>query len=131
VDATGNIQYVGLRELDIDPFTEEWVKKLAVTYSQKLTYALHNPFNVVLHIKEYRKEPEKGSRETHTTREGKRHKYSVTINVSYPGKILSSSSAHDWDLRKAVHKGFRDIEQRLSHIFSVNVKEIPPAKAFF
>jgi hypothetical protein len=65
-----------------------------------------------VHIKEYSKT-------------GKRHKFSMHVRVSYPGGTVASSRSHDWDARRALHKSFKDIENRLIHRFKKNIREIP------
>ena len=118
IEELTNIQYIGLDELNMDRFTEDWVKKIASYYSEKIGFLVKNEFDVVVHIKKYKKA-------------GKQHKYSVHLRVNYPGGTVASGKAYDWDIRRALHKGFRDLKNELSHRYKRNLKETPAFKRFF
>ena len=65
---------------------------------------MKNLTNMKVHIKTYQKE-------------GAKKKYSVHIQVSYPGGILESCKSHDFELPRAVHKSFDDIRTQIKHKF--------------
>lgn len=105
-----NISFVGLDEIDVDDFVKAWVRKISSYHSEKLSFLIKNRFDVAVHIKEY-------------SRAGNAHKYSVHVRASFPGGVVSSQNSHDWDLRRAVHKGFIDVGNKLSHRFKRNIRE--------
>lgn len=114
-----NIQYVGLEKLDIDDFTKKWAQKIASYYAEKISFLVKNEFSMVVHIKEYKKS-------------GKSHKFSIHARVSFPGGTVSSGKSHDWDLRRALHKSFRDLEHRLSARHKRKTqKGAPSSKEFY
>jgi len=87
-----NIQFIGLNELKLSSDEKESVKKVAANESFKLQRLIHNDFKLNLHLKSYNKE-------------GKRQKFSVTMHVAYPGKIVECA-ASDWDLITALREAF-------------------------
>ncbi len=114
-----NIQYVGLERLDIDEFTRKWAQKIASYYAEKISFLVKNEFSIAVHIKEYKKS-------------GKSHKFSIHSRVSFPGGTVASGKSHDWDLRRALHKSFRDLEHRLSARHKLKTKKgAPSSKEFY
>lgn len=107
---TKNIQFVGLKLIDADSFTKEWLRKIAAYHSEKIGYFVKG-FTTRVQIKEY-------------SWTGKAHKYSIHIMSSSPSGIYTSDS-HDWSTRRALHKAFTDLENQIRHDLKVNVKEIP------
>ncbi len=105
-----NIRFIGLNEIGIDGFTRAWVEKISSYHSEKLRYLVKNRFDVVVHIKEY-------------DSAGKARKYSVHINVNFPGRPAFSCSSHDWSLRRGLHKAFEDVYNKLQHRYKWNVRE--------
>ncbi len=88
-----DIQYVGLEELDINNFQKAHVRRFVSRHADKLERYFHNEHQLIVHIKEY-------------AREGKRHKYSVHLRLSYPGATVPSCHADAWDIRTAVQDAF-------------------------
>ncbi len=104
-----NIRFVGFSEVDMDKLTRTWVEKICSYYSEKLRHLVKNKFEVIVHIKEY-------------DRPGKAHKYSIHLNVNFPGRPAVSCNSQDWDLRRAMHKAFNDVHGNLQHRFRQNVR---------
>ncbi len=99
-----NIQFARLESIDIDEFAKRWVMKISSFYAEKLAYLVKNELNIALHFKEYKKK-------------GKQHKFSIHARAIFPGGTVASGNAHDWDIRRAVHKAFRDLEHQLRSRF--------------
>ncbi len=87
-----NIQFVGLNGIKLSSYEIESVKKVAANESFKLQRLIHNDFKLNIHLKSYNKE-------------GKRQKFSVTMRVNYPGKMVECA-ASDWDLIAALRETF-------------------------
>ena len=62
---------------------------------------MKNDFVLRVYIKEYEKE-------------GKKHKWSVTMNVEYPGVRISSKEG-DWDIETALRKNFNNLQKQVLH----------------
>lgn len=112
---TMNIQFVGLHEIPADEYTKTWVRKLASYYGEKLGYLIHNDVFITLHLKTYKEQ-------------GTRQKFSANCRVTFPGGTVASNRAVDWNLRKAVHKSFRSLENELRARYRYNAKALPSAR---
>lgn len=97
------IQFVGLNDLDAEE--QYTVQKLSAEYYQKIKRGLKNDLTLLVHIKCY----DKG---------GKRKKYCIHVRCLSPiKKTIESCRAHEWDLPRAVHKAFTDIQNQVRHTF--------------
>jgi CBS domain-containing protein len=105
-----NIQFIGLRKLekDLDPYTYDYVQKLASFYAEKIAYLIKNINTITVHFKKYGKG-------------GKAAKFSVHVKVAAPTAVLTSSKAADWDISRAVHKSFKNIERQILHRFHQDI----------
>ncbi|MBS3102996.1 hypothetical protein J4458_06165 [Candidatus Woesearchaeota archaeon] len=94
------IQVVGIK--DLDEMELEAVYRIGDRYYGKLQRAVKNMASLVVHIKSYDKE-------------GRQRKYSVHVKLVAPARIFVSTKVHDWNLEKALHKSFQDIERQSQH----------------
>ena len=92
------IQIIGVLGLDSE---KELVSKLANEYYGKIQRSLKNITSITLHIKQHSKG-------------GKRKKSDIRVKVMAPTRIFESQES-DWDLARAVHKVFKNIERQLEH----------------
>ncbi len=100
---TETIQYAGVD--NIDPHQKWILDKLATEYYQKFKRSLQNITSMSVHIKAHENE-------------GTRKKYSIHIKLHAPTKIFASTKGNaDWDLARALHKAFKNIEQQIRHRF--------------
>ena len=111
-DFARHVQIVGLDDVHLTDIQKGWVIEIASSYAEKIQHMVKNEYHIVLHLKEYHKE-------------GRRHKYSIHARINYPGGPIVSSRSHDWEIRTALHKAFRDIENELRHRYKINPKELP------
>ncbi len=100
------IQFVGVSELSAEE--QSIVNTITTEYFAKIKRKLHNITNMIVHIKCYEKE-------------GGRKKYSMHIKVSAPTHMFDSSDADDWELPRALHKAFEDIEHQIQHRMHTDV----------
>ena len=97
------IQYIGAK--DITPAERNTLDKISSLNHHKIQRMLKNMTSLVVHIKIY-EAAGKGKKE-----EGKkRRKYAIHIRALAPTRIFTSTKAVDWDLAKALHKSFTDME---------------------
>ncbi|MBI4150331.1 hypothetical protein HY488_02920 [Candidatus Woesearchaeota archaeon] len=97
------IQYIGANELT--PIERNTLDKLSTEYYPKIERMLKNMTSLVIHVKLH-KLSGKGKREP----EAKRKKIGIHIRALAPTRIFTSTKAFDWDLAKAVHKSFADLQ---------------------
>ncbi len=96
----GLIQFIGVNELE--PEDQEIIQNITTENYRKIVALLQNLTNLVIHVK------------THDD-EGKRKKYSFRIRCEAPTHIFESKKGFDWELAKALHKGFHDIIRQIEH----------------
>lgn len=101
----GIIQFAGMNELS--PEEQETVQEITTRAYEKIQTILQNLTNFVVHIKTYKKE-------------GERKKYSLTVRCAAPTQIFESKNASDWELARAVHKSFEDIQHQIEHKLHTN-----------
>jgi CBS domain-containing protein len=101
-----NIQFIGLKKLekDLDPYTYDYVQKLASFYAEKIAYLIKNINMITVTFKKYGKG-------------GKRAKFSVHVRVAAPTTVFTSTKAADWDIARTVHKSFKNVEREILHRF--------------
>lgn len=93
------IQYVGVS--DLEPEEQLEVSRLSTEYYPKLKRQLKNVMSLVVHIKRYDK--------------GGSTKFSIHTRVIAPTRIFESCKSHDFDLARALHKSFKDLENEIRH----------------
>ncbi|MBI2102927.1 CBS domain-containing protein [Candidatus Woesearchaeota archaeon] len=98
-----NIQYVGLNAVKLASYEKESFQKVASNESFKLQRLVHNDFKLVIHLKAYDKD-------------GTRQKYSVTMRLDYPGKLVEATAV-DWDIVTALRKAFDGTKNELQKMF--------------
>ena len=96
------IQFVGIR--DLDPMEQEVVHRLTTEYYSRIKRQLKNITDLVVHIKCMKKE-------------GDRKKFSMHIRAIAPTGMVEADKASDFDLSRALHKGFEDVMQLIKHKF--------------
>ena len=100
------IQFIGVNELeDAD---QAVVNKLSTEYYEKIKRSLNNLTSMTVHIKTYKDEG------------GNRLKYSMHTKVIAPTHIFDSEKTSDWDLARALHKTFKDLESQIEHKLHVS-----------
>ncbi|MBS3169900.1 CBS domain-containing protein [Candidatus Woesearchaeota archaeon] len=98
-----NIQFLGLNDVNVTAYEKESVQKVAANESFKLQRLIHNDFKLHLHFKSY-------------DRDGARRKYSVTLRVDYPGKLVEAT-ATDWEIITALRKAFDGAKNEVQKMF--------------
>ena len=94
-----NIQFIGLKDVNLEPYQIANLKKICSNEAFKLQRKLKSEFSLVVHLKAYDKQ-------------GTRQKYSVNLRVEHPGQLLSSSE-DDWDLETALRKTFNNAKNTI------------------
>jgi len=94
------IQVIGIDQLGLDS-EKDMVNKLSNEYYVKIKRALKNITSITLHIKQHSKG-------------GKRKKSDIRVKVVAPTRIFESQES-DWDLARAIHRAFKNIERQLQH----------------
>ena len=93
------IQYVGVSELEPEEQLE--VSRLSTEYYPKIKRQLKNIMSLVVHIKKYEK--------------GGSTKFSIHVRVIAPSRLFESCKSHDFDLARALHKSFEDVQSEMRH----------------
>ncbi|MBS3126975.1 CBS domain-containing protein [Candidatus Woesearchaeota archaeon] len=105
-----NIKFIGLGVVDLNSYQKQNVKKVASNEAFKLQRMIHNEFRLSIHLKEYEK----------NGKDGKQHKYSVTMRVEFPGQIITSTQ-DDWDAITAVRKTFDNAKNVVKKKFKEDI----------
>lgn len=124
-----NIRFIGLNQVELEPYQKYNVQKIASNEAFKLQRQLRNEtFSLTLHLKEYAREGKKQAEKRWAEKKqespeqrgkeqaGKRHKYSVTLRLEFPGRIIASTE-DDWDLETALHKAFDNARNEVKKKF--------------
>ena len=98
-------EMVGLQEIGADIMTRYEVQDIAERCARKLGRIMKKDVLLKVHIKNYK-----------SAQKGKEHKYSIRVQLISPGDTISVDKAYDWDLKLAVQKAMRDIENRVRNI---------------
>ena len=91
------ISYKGLKKLTFDEVSI--IQTLSQKYYNKFLRDFENP-KLIVDIKKYDKE-------------GNKAKYAISLRLEIP-TIISSKQA-DWDLRRALHESFENLENAIHH----------------
>ncbi len=94
------IQIIGIK--DLDHMEVEAVNRIINRHYGKIQREIKNIVSVVVLIKSYEKE-------------GRQRKYSIHVKVTAPAKIFTSTKGIDWNLEKALHKSFEEVEKMIQH----------------
>lgn len=92
-EAPRDVEFVGMNQLD--EIEQSEINRISAFHYDKISYYVNNP-RIRLHLKVYKNW-------------GKNKKYSVKINMHSVDANLAVDKAYDWDLKRAVHKGFEDL----------------------
>ena len=96
----GIIQFVGVS--DLSPEEQETVQELTTKAYERIIIMLQNLTDLVVHVKTYENE-------------GEKKKYALHVRCSAPTVLFESKKGFDWELPRALHKAFNDIEQQINH----------------
>ncbi|MDD5087055.1 MAG: hypothetical protein PHV16_04860 [Candidatus Nanoarchaeia archaeon] len=96
-----NIKIIGMKDLNEDEL--EVVKGLANEYYEKIQRIIKNIDLITIHVKTF-----------DTT--GERKRYEIKLKVIAPTKSFDSQSS-EWDLTKAVHVVFNEMQKVIEHRF--------------
>lgn len=99
-------EFVGLKELDIDPADSKTIVDATQRYANKFSQLIKNDLELKLHIKEYK-----------TARSDKEHKYSIKAHLLFPSHTLTVDKVAGWDIKLAVQNAMKDMEERVQHTF--------------
>lgn len=94
------IQFIGIHDLETEEQVE--VNKLATEYYEKIKRQLKNILGLKVHVKLYEKD-------------GSRKKYSIHIQTRAPTFTFESSKVADFELSRALHKAFQDVQHQIQH----------------
>ena len=94
------IQVIGIK--DLDEVEIEAVNRITNKYYSKIQRDTKSLAPITVYIKPY-------------TKEGKQRKFAIHIKVMVPTNIIVSTKVIDWNLEKALHRSFEDIEKRIQH----------------
>lgn len=94
------IQFVGVS--DLAPEEQDIVNKLSTEYFGKIKRSVKNITSLLVHVKLY-------------DTDGTRKKYSVHAKAISPAGTFTSEHAADWDLARAVHMSFKNLENEIKH----------------
>lgn len=101
------VQFIGLNTLQ--PLQQQEVKDITAAAFEKLKRDINTLHTMIVHIKEYQQD-------------GNRQKYSLHVRLNSTARVFESCKAHDWDLRRAVHKAMNDVKQQISRRFKTEGK---------
>lgn len=101
------IRYIDLKKLD--EIESSVLKSLVEEYAEKLDRKLPPSAILVVQIKK------------HDT-EGSRNKYSFHVRVEAPD-LLFTAEEDDWDLKTAIHRVMKNMENRFQHKFKIKGKK--------
>ena len=96
----GIIQFVGVN--DLAPEEQEIIQNITTENYEKIVTLIQNLTDLIVHVK------------THDE-EGQRKKYTFKIRCAAPTHIIESHKGFDWDLARALHKGFNDVIKQIEH----------------
>jgi len=100
------VEFIGLKDLNVDSFTKSHIRNVVEKYADKFGEHVQNNVRLKVHIKQYKAaQAEKG------------HKFSVKTHLIFPGHTISVDKAADWDIKIAVQKAMKDMENRLENLF--------------
>lgn len=99
-------EFIGLKDLDTDSFTKNHIKNVAERYADKFSQYVKNTVKLKVHIKQYK-----------AAQSDKEHKYSVKAHLIFPGDTISVDKSAEWDIKLAVQKAMKDMENRIQNIF--------------
>lgn len=102
------IEFAGLENLShLDPINLSKFERICVNNAEKLERILDNLTKIKIHIKA-------------THKAGAQRKYEMDIKAISPSKVFAGT-AIEWDIEKATHMCFKDIEKQITHHFKNDV----------
>ncbi len=102
------IEFVGLSEAGVDEKTEAEIKEITQHCMDKIKPVINRDLYLKVHVKQQ-----------FATEKDKKHLYSIIMHLAYPGSLISTDNAEDWDIKMAMHKATKELEHRIEHIFKV------------
>jgi ribosome-associated translation inhibitor RaiA len=100
------VEFIGLKDLNIDSFTKSHINSVAEKYADKFSEHVQNNVKLKVHIRQYK-----------ASQAGKEHKYSIKTHLIFPGDTISVDKSSEWDIKLAIQKAMKDMENRLQDIF--------------
>jgi ribosome-associated translation inhibitor RaiA len=101
------IEYIGLDKIDPAYFDMGAIQDTVDRHMQKIGPVLRQQdTHLKVHIKEQSSGAEKG-----------KHRFTVKMHLTYPGKNISIDNVEGLDLNAAVQKAMQELENRVMHIF--------------
>ncbi len=98
-----DVKYVGVNKVPLMPHQQASLVRITEAEAEKLVREVKNPFDLVVHLKNYGKG-------------GTQQKFSVHLKVEFPGKAITC--AHDdWKLETALHKAFEHAHNAVKNRF--------------
>jgi len=105
------IQIIGVDEID-DDLEKSTIDKITREYYEKIERALGANASITVHIKQHGKG-------------GQRKKSDIRVRVDAPSKMFEAQES-DWDLARALHKVFKNVERELQHKLRVDDQRDKP-----
>lgn len=103
-----NIEYVGLKDSEIDSFTFSDIETIIETHLGKIEKIVGEETHLKVHIKpHFPKNSEKV------------HKYSVKMHLTFRNNKLSMGNVSAWDIRDAVLSAMKDLDTRVKKLMKV------------
>ncbi|MBW3019706.1 HPF/RaiA family ribosome-associated protein [Candidatus Woesearchaeota archaeon] len=96
----------GLNETTVSDETKSLVEDIVNKSAKKFSRKINNDAELKVMIKQYK-----------AAQPDKEHKYSITVHLNFPGETISVDKATDWDLKIAIQKAMKDMENRLQSIY--------------
>ena len=103
------IQFIGVNELS--EAEQNVVNNLSAEYYEKIKRSLKNLTSMAVHVK------------THND-EGGQKRYELHIRAMSPSHVFESKKDSDWDLARALHKSFKNIEREIEHKLKVSDQDL-------
>lgn len=98
------VQIIGMEEIN-DKFEKATIDKICNEYHEKIQRVLKDIASVTLHIKKHTK--------------GGKAKWDMRVRVNAPSNMFEAQES-DWDLARALHKVFQNIEREIQHKLKVD-----------
>ncbi|MBU1112154.1 MAG: CBS domain-containing protein [archaeon] len=105
VDEPG-IKFHGLNETHLTERQAGMLKDIAENEAGKIQRVIKNDLVISVHVKEHKQ----------SGKPGKKHKYSVTLRLEYPGRIVTGTQ-DDWKVQTAMRKAFNNVKNKLGSQF--------------
>ncbi len=106
------INFIGLKEAGLDSMQLETFRGHAEKEAEKASHLFKGNYEIELELKTHGKG-------------GERKKYSVRLRLE-AGKKVESVKDFDWELERALHKAFANLNNRLKHKYRMDTARDKP-----